>query len=143
MRFIISDYLGSLLDSSFRDICNPDERLRTFLEVQFKDVQQKRTNSIFIALWDLAQRDAFVSEWLGEIYSVERTLLRSMLAEIHPQFSEREILDRSVAIAALIEGMMPLFGPATKPSADLGDVHGAAIRFACYVAGIEPPAAKS
>lgn len=139
MRFIITDYLEALLKGSFREIHDPEQRLRTFLEVQVEDVQKKHTNAIFIALWDLAQRDAFVAKWLGEIYSVERSLLTSMLAEIHPQESTREIFDRSAVIASLIEGMMPLFGPAAQPAPDLSDVHDAALRFACLVAGIESP----
>ena len=136
MRFIITECLDRLLNISFLEISDPEQRLRTFLEVQVEDVQRKQTNAIFIALWDLAQRDAFVSKWLGEIYSVERSLLSSMLAEIHPLESQRDILDRSAAIASLIEGMMPLFGPAAAPAGDLDDVHCAAIRYACLIAGI-------
>lgn len=142
-RFIITEYLETLLNGSFLEISDPEQRLRTFLEVQVEDVQKKRTNAIFMALWDLAQRDAFVSEWLGEIYFVERSIIMLMLAEIHPLESQREVSDRSAVIASLIEGLMPLFGPATQPAPDLGNVHGAALRFACLVAGIEASTPKN
>jgi AcrR family transcriptional regulator len=143
IRSIITEYLETLMNGSFLEISDPEQCLRTFLEVQMKDVQKKRTNAIFMALWDLAQRDSVVSKWLGELYSVERSLLTSMLAEIHPHESKREISERSAVIASLIEGMMPLFGPAAQPASDLGNVHSAAIRFACVVAGIEPPISKN
>lgn len=143
MRCIITEYLQELLNGSFQYICNPEQRLKKFLEVQIEDIQNKRTNSIFLALWDMAQRDTFVSRWLGELYSVERSLLISMLAEIHPLESQREIGYKAATIASLVEGMMPLYGPVAQPGAELGDVHSAAIRFACLIAGIEAPTSKT
>lgn len=137
IRFVLTEYLTTLLNGSFLEISDHEQRLRAFLEVQIADVQKKRTNAIFMALWDMAQRDTFVSEWLGEIYSVERSIIMSMLGAIHPLESQREIYDRSAVIASLIEGLMPLFGPATQPASEFGNVHGAAIRFACLIAGID------
>lgn len=140
MRFIITEYLDKILDGSFLEVSNPEHRLIKFLESQVEDVQERRTNTIFLALWDLSQRDAFVSKLLGEIYSVERSIIMLMLSEIHPLEDQSELSDRSAVIASLIEGMMPLFGPAAQPGTDLGNVHRAAVRFSCQIAGIEPPA---
>lgn len=142
MRLILTDYLEELLQGSFQQVRDPAERLRTFFEMQFKDVQSRRTNALFMALWDLAQRDAFVAEWLGELYAAERALLTAMLTAIHPQEAPLEIFNRAAVVAALVEGMMPLYGPAAPPVPHFDQVHDAAIRFACLAAGIEPPRAR-
>jgi AcrR family transcriptional regulator len=138
MRFILAEYLEALLHGPFLEAHTPDERLRSFLQVQAEDVQMRRTNALFLALWDLAQRDSFVAKGLGEIYAVERLLIRSMLWEIHPTANEDDLARTAAIVAALLEGLMPLFGPAST-AAEPQDVHAAAVRYGCVIAGIAPP----
>lgn len=137
MRFILAEYLEALLDGPFMQAEGPEERLRRFIGMQLADVGTKRTCALFLALWDLGQRDAFVASQLEEIYAVERLLLQAMLAEIHRSAAEADLRGKASVIAALLEGLMPLFGPSS--AGQLGEIHEAALGAACQIAGIAPP----
>lgn len=137
LRFIISQNLQNLRDSTFPDIQTPEDRLRAFFEFLTSDIRKKKTNALFTAIWDLAQRDRFVADKLDKIYSVEIALLTLLLAEINPTAKSKELSEKAGVISALFEGMMPVFGPAS--ALDIKDgIHLAAVRHACQIAGIAP-----
>lgn len=137
LRYIVANYMRGFLNDSFLELESPEKRLHSFIRLMAEDVQSKRTTAIFIAIWDLAQRDSFVASGVSEIYSVERALLRLMLTEIHPRKPEQEVAFLAGAISSLIEGLMPLFGPNTPPSARMDGIHDAAVAHACHLAGID------
>ena len=141
MRFILAGYLEALLDGPFLEAKNPEDRLRKFLQLQIEDVQKKRSCAIFVGLWDLAQRDGFVSDQLEEMYTVERLLLQAMLADNHPDADASVIADKAAVIVALLEGMMPIYGPATSLMADTSRVYAAAMDALCQISGIPAPTA--
>ncbi|MFT5349964.1 MAG: hypothetical protein ACI9MF_000779, partial [Gammaproteobacteria bacterium] len=94
----------------------PDDgklRFEAVINFLIADIKNPETRRFFIQLWALLESsDAHSGVLLNELYAIQIGHLNSLIALVNPGLSRSRLQQRSAMIAAMIEGMMLMFGDA-------------------------------
>lgn len=93
------------------DINSPLERFKAIIRYQLEDITLKETRQFFIQYWALVgSMDDFEGEYLRDLYAFDVQQINEHLAALRPELSEARLMEISMMIAAMIEGLMLMIG---------------------------------
>lgn len=93
------------------DINSPLERFKSVLRYQLEDITKKGTRQFFIQYWALlGSMDEFEGEYLRDLYAFDVEQINEHLVALRPELSEARLMEISMMIAAMIEGLMLMIG---------------------------------
>ncbi len=95
------------------------DRLAAMVRFLVEDIKQPRVQSLFGAIWALAQTHDFARSLMDDMYMAERKLLARYIKEINPRLDQRQLMCRAALIGCQIEGLMLLIPQRNRFPSDI------------------------
>lgn len=111
----------------FDESRSPRDNLEAVVRYLLNDIKQPRVQSLFSAIWDLAQTHDFARSLMDEMYIEERKLLARFVQEVNPKLDKHQCLCRAALIGCQIEGLMLLVPQRNKFPSDVRGIEEEAI----------------
>ena len=112
---------------------NPREILRLVVTYFLNDIKDPITSRFFPELWALATHDSDAAFVMDHLYSLYRKNMNELIRAINPTLSEQKSAQRTVAVVAMVEGLILFMGHGKKRSSELQDVEGEIINAAMQI----------
>ncbi len=117
------------------DINSPLERFKAVLRYQLEDITLKETRQFFIQYWALiGSMDNFEGEYLRDLYAFDVQQINEHLAALRPELCDARLVEISMMIAAMIEGLMLMIGGKNQTDSMKAQLLNAALESAMAIA---------
>ncbi len=101
---------------------NPREIFRLVVSYFLNDIKGPITSRFFPELWALATHDSDAAFVMDHLYSLYRKNMNELIRAINPTLSEQKSAQRTVAVVAMVEGLILFMGHGKDRPPELQDV---------------------
>ncbi|MBN3787675.1 TetR/AcrR family transcriptional regulator [Burkholderia sp. Ac-20353] len=106
---------------------SPRENLEAMVRFLINDIKQPKVQSLFGAIWALAQTHDFARSLMDAMYVEERKMLARFVQEVNPKLDKRQRMCRAALIGCQIEGLMLLIPQRNRFPSDIRGIEEEAV----------------
>ncbi|SIO72099.1 transcriptional regulator, TetR family [Burkholderia sp. GAS332] len=107
---------------------SPEVRLEKITRLLIEDDKQRRTQSLFINIWALAQTHEFARRIVEEMYFFQRQVFRELIAAVNPGLTPTELSCRAALITSQLDGLLVLLPQRNSFPSDIRGIEDEAVR---------------
>ena len=112
----------------------PEDKLRAYIECIFDAFPNEEKGKFYPEFWALSNHDTKAAELMENMYERGMVTLTSIIHEINPALSRKEVKDIAITIAGSVEGLVVFVGY-KRPWADsLNSVRRKSVEACVYLA---------